>query len=166
MDKQYFVADKPGERADQFLARTQPAYSRSFWRQRCLDGHVTRNDSAIKPSTTLNEGDRLVVLLPNAPNFQAQTVPILYEDADVLVLDKPAGLLTHAKGALTEEFSIAEFIRPLTSDGAGTNRPGIVHRLDRGTSGVIITAKNPEAKRWLQKQFSLRKVKKNVYRAC
>jgi 23S rRNA pseudouridine1911/1915/1917 synthase len=86
--------------------------------------------------------------------------PVLYEDDDVIVINKPLGVLTHAKGALSDEFSVAEFMRTRTTDGADGNRPGIVHRLDRATSGVMIAAKTPEAKRFLQKQFQDRKAKK------
>jgi 23S rRNA pseudouridine1911/1915/1917 synthase len=84
---------------------------------------------------------------------------ILYEDADCIVLNKPAGVLTHSKGAFNPEATVASFIRKRIKDFPG-ERAGIVHRLDRPTSGVIICAKTPAALSWLQKQFSQRKVKK------
>jgi len=78
-----------------------------------------------------------------------------------VVIDKPSGILTHAKGALNTEATVASFIKNKISDEQlGGNRAGIVHRLDRQTSGLIITAKNKAALNWLQKQFSNRKVKK------
>src|SRR5262249_28394801 len=89
------------------------------------------------------------------------SLPIIYEDNDVIVIDKPAGILTHAKGALNTEATVASFIESkLAEDLPKNNRAGIVHRLDRATSGVIITAKHDKALKWLQKQFSTRKTKK------
>jgi len=149
-----------GERLDSFLAAQSPQNSRSFWQKLAENGAVTINGNVVKSSRKVNVGETITVVMPKKPNFAAQTLPILYEDDDVIVLNKPAGMLTHAKGAQSDEFSVGEFMRTRTTDGADTNRPGIVHRLDRATSGVIIAAKNPEAKKWLQKQFSQRKVKK------
>ena len=157
---QQLTVETGGQRCDAFLAAQLPDHSRAFWQKRCETGDVLVNGQVAKASTRLEVGDQLTVHLPEQPDFKAQTIPILYEDPDVLVLNKPAGLLTHAKGAALEEFSVAEFARPRTTDASESNRPGIVHRLDRGTSGVIIVAKHPAAKQWLQRQFSQRKVKK------
>jgi 23S rRNA pseudouridine1911/1915/1917 synthase len=92
----------------------------------------------------------------------------LYEDDDCVVINKPVGALTHSKGAFNPEATVASWLRKriasgaweATTDGAGNARAGIVHRLDRATSGVMICAKTPEALSKLQKQFSLRKAKK------
>lgn len=159
-DTHHLIADQTGERVDAFLARSLPQYSRSFWQKRCEEGSVVTGDKPLKASSKLTEDQEITINLPKAPDFTGQTVPVLYEDDDVIVLNKPAGMLTHAKGALNDEFTIGEYMRTRTTDAPETNRPGIVHRLDRGTSGIIITAKNNEAKRWLQKQFSTRNVKK------
>lgn len=158
--KQTFTVTEGGERVDAFLGRVAPEHSRSFWQKLVERGGVFINNSPVKPSHKLAVGERVDADLPETPDFTSQTLPVIYEDDDVIVINKPTGVLTHAKGVQSEEFTVAEFVRPKTTDGVDTNRPGIVHRLDRGTSGVIIAAKNPEAKRWLQKQFSLRKVKK------
>lgn len=155
-----YSADQPNERVDVFLARQNPEYSRSYWQKLCALEMVKVNRQTVKPSHKLAAGDKVTVKLPEAPDFTSQDLPVIYQDADVVVLNKPAGILTHAKGAHSEEFSVGEFMRSRTTDGPTGNRPGIVHRLDRSTSGVIIAAKSPEAKRWLQKQFSTRKVKK------
>ena len=154
------IVDTAGERLDVFLARTQPGYSRSFWQHLCEQGQVTLNGTTTKTSTKLKQGDTVEVTLPAVADFSNHTLPVLYEDNDVLVLNKPAGILTHAKGALNHEFSVAEFMRSRSTDQPTGNRPGIVHRLDRGTSGVIIAAKTTAAKHWLQKQFATRKAKK------
>lgn len=155
-----YAADQSGERIDAFLARVLPAYSRSFWQKRLAADDIRVNGHVVKSSYRLQLGELVAVTLPDAPDFSHHSLPILFEDNDVLVINKPAGMLTHAKGAVSPEFTVASFVTPRTTDGLETNRPGIVHRLDRGTSGVLVAAKHPEAKRWLQKQFSTRKVKK------
>lgn len=160
MSELRFIAETEGQRVDAFLAVAAPEYSRSFWQKRCEDGVVLVNNKNVKASYKLQPDDVVQATLPEAPDFAQQELPVIYEDDDVIVMNKPAGVLTHAKGAESQEFTVAEFVRPKTTDGPGTNRPGIVHRLDRGTSGIIIAAKNTEAKRWLQGQFSKRNVKK------
>ena len=90
-------------------------------------------------------------------------LPIVYEDDDCVVINKPTGLLAHSKGAFNPEATVASWLRSHVQ-GLEGERAGIVHRLDRATSGVMIMAKTPEALSWLQKQFSQRKVKK-VYTA-
>ena len=89
-------------------------------------------------------------------------MPIIFEDANCLVINKPVGVLSHSKGAYNPEATVATFIEPKLSGMIG-DRAGIVHRLDRATSGVMICAKTPEALSYLQKQFSQRKVKKTYY---
>ena len=160
MTKPLVLTVDRAERLDVFLAQSMPELSRSYLQKLCKDGEVTVNGVMIdKPSHTLEVGAMVSLTLPvHAP--QTGDLPVVYQDSDVIVIDKPAGVLTHAKGAMSSEFTVADFVRPVTTDGVGTNRPGIVHRLDRGTSGVIIAARTPEAKRWLQKQFATRKVKK------
>lgn len=160
MAAQYFTADQAGERVDAFLARVAPEYSRSYWQKQCEAEKISIANTPVKANRKLSEGETIVAQTVEPRDFSHETLPVLYEDNDVIVLNKPTGILTHAKGVQSEEFSVAEFVRPRTTDGVGTNRPGIVHRLDRATSGVIIAAKNTEAKRWLQGQFSKRNVKK------
>jgi 23S rRNA pseudouridine1911/1915/1917 synthase len=109
---------------------------------------------------TLGEDDEVTVDIPAARDYRGDTLPVIYDDDNVTVINKPAGVLTHSKGAVNEEFTVAEFIRPNTTDGSEGNRPGIVHRLDRDTSGIIIVAKNAETKGMLQKQFQDRRAKK------
>ena len=90
----------------------------------------------------------------------SKELPILFLDDNVIVVNKPAGVLTHSKGALNDEFTLADFFRRYTSHALDTNRPGIVHRLDRDTSGVIIGARNDETATLLKKQFADRTTKK------
>lgn len=146
------------------MAQYWPEYSRSVWQKYIELGYVKVN-GAVETSVKkmLFEDDEVTYDLPPAPDHSKQTLPIIYQDDNVVVIDKPAGILTHSKGALNDEFTVAEFLRPLTSYHSDTNRPGIIHRLDRDTSGVIIGALNDETASLLQRQFSDRKVKKTYY---
>lgn len=148
-------------RLDVYLATYWPEYSRSQWQKFCKDGHVSVNgEVVIDPAYSLGEDDEVQTTPPAVEDHSEKTLPVVYEDDNVIVINKPAGILTHAKGAPLNEFTVAEFMRFRTSDKPESNRPGIVHRLDRDTSGIIICAKNPEAHSHLQRQFSDRKVKK------
>lgn len=150
-------------RLDKYCAQYWPEYSRSQWQKYIESGYVTvGGEVETSPKRLLGEDDAVKVDLPIAPSFD-QTLEVIYQDDNVIVINKPSGILTHAKGNNSDEFSVAEFIRPLTTDAASSNRPGIVHRLDRGTSGVLIAARNSDAKRLLQKQFQDRKAKKTYY---
>lgn len=148
-------------RLDVYMAQFWPEYSRSQWQKFIEKGYVLVDGSVITSSRhTLGE-DSIVThnTLPVA-SFDEDTLPVVYEDDHVIVINKPPGVLTHAKGALTEEFSVAEFMRGRMNEPDATNRPGIVHRLDRATSGIIICAKDARTKRLLQKQFQDRKAHK------
>jgi len=148
-------------RLDVYCAQFWPEQSRSTWQKLIKQGNVKVNGETIdSPKFELGEDDYVQVSRPKEPDFSANTLPVLYEDDNVIVVDKPVGILAHAKGALTDEFSVAEFFRPQTTFGSDTNRPGIVHRLDRDTSGVMIGAKNADAAKLLARQFQDRKAKK------
>lgn len=148
-------------RLDAYMAQYWPEYSRSVWQKYIAKGLVMVNGVVVtSASHKLGEDDEVTVEELPVASFHDDTLPVVYEDDHVVVINKPAGVLTHAKGALTEEFSVAEFMRPKMSESDETNRPGIVHRLDRATSGVIICAKDNETKRLLQKQFQDRKAHK------
>lgn len=148
-------------RLDVYLAEYWPERSRAQWQKLCKQGFVTINGETVtSPKFELGEDDAVAVDPPKDPDFSDETLPVIFEDENVTVINKPAGILTHAKGAPLEEFTVAEFMRGRTSDKPEGNRPGIVHRLDRDTSGVIICARNPETQSFLQRQFSERKVKK------
>jgi 23S rRNA pseudouridine1911/1915/1917 synthase len=98
--------------------------------------------------------------MPEQTDHSHETIPIIYLDKEVIVIDKPAGILTHAKGAVSDEFTVADFFRRYTTVGLDTNRPGIIHRLDRDTSGILIGARTDGAAKLLAKQFADRKTKK------
>ena len=134
--------------------------SRNLWQKYIKAGYVSVNNKvATTPKFEVDETDEIALNLPEKEQADVD-LPILYEDDDVIVVNKPSGLLTHAKGGLSDESTVAEIIRPKTSFATDTDRPGIVHRLDRDTSGLLIIAKNPESAAHLQRQFAERTAKK------
>lgn len=152
--------DSPRVRLDHWLANKYPGLSRAFLQKLCNEDKVLVNGAAQKSGFKLRAGDELEVLfdfesMETIPDID---LPILYEDDNVLVIDKPAGVISHARGKFWNEPSVASFIRQIT--GQDGERAGIVHRLDRVTSGVMICAKNNDTLAFLQKQFSQRNVKK------
>jgi 23S rRNA pseudouridine1911/1915/1917 synthase len=151
-----------GQRVDIFVAEKHPQYARSSLKGLFANQQVLVNDKTAKAGYKLRAGDRVVV---DTALISAETKPIklsvIYEDSNVVVINKPAGILTHAKGALNLEPTIASFLSgKITDKQMSGNRAGIVHRLDRLTSGVVIGAKTHVSLKWLQSQFSKRKVKK------
>ena len=155
-----------GERLDTFLAALLPDRSRSHVQRLIKDGHVSAPVGALRPSTHVRTGQRFTIALPPpvAGVAVAEDLPlaILYEDADVVVLDKPAGMVVHPaaghdSGTLVN--ALLHHVDDLSGVG-GELRPGIVHRLDRGTSGVMVVAKNDVAHRELARQFHDREVEK------
>jgi len=156
-----FEATSSKKRLDTTLAERFSDTSRSTWQKHIKAGRVAVNGVVQEsPKFDVTDADAISVELPDAANYSEHTLPILYIDDNVIVINKPIGVLTHAKGALNDEFTVGEFFRNYSTYGADTNRPGIVHRLDRDTSGVMIGARNPETATMLQKQFADRKTKK------
>lgn len=153
------ISDK--KRLDVELAERYPETSRSTWQKHIKLGRVKVNgETKLSPKFEVTENDHIAVDVPTLKSFDGDTLPIIYIDDNVVVIDKPAGILTHAKGVLNEEFTVAEFFRRYSSYNIDSNRPGVVHRLDRDTSGVMIGARNEETAQLLQKQFADRKAKK------
>ena len=150
------------QRLDVLLAERHPETSRSTWQKHIKAGHIAVNGTPAKNAKQeVTDADSIAINIPDSTDFSAHELPIIYLDDNVIVINKPAGILTHTKGALNDEFTVADFFRRYTSVGLDTNRPGIVHRLDRDTSGVIIGARTPEAFDLLKKQFADRKAKKD-----
>lgn len=148
-------------RLDQYVAQFWPEYSRSVWQKYIASGYVQVNGvMEISSKYQLGEDDEVTIHIPEDPDYSKHTLPIIYEDDHVIVINKPAGVLTHAKGEVSEEFTVADFVRPRMTEPESTNRPGIVHRLDRDTSGIIICTKDAATKTLVQKQFQDRKAHK------
>lgn len=148
-------------RLDAYLAQYWPETSRSTWAKYVKAGYVSVND-VVETSTKrlLTEDDEVTHQVPEATNMDEKTLPIVYQDENVIVINKPIGVLSHSKGALNDEFTVADFFKRFSSYNSETNRPGIVHRLDRDTSGIMIGALNDETATLLQRQFAQRKTKK------
>ncbi len=147
-----------GGRLDAVLARHLDGNSRNYWSKVITGGQVRVNGKSPKTSYKVKLGDIVKIDLPDE-KIEPIDLPIIFEDASVVVVDKPEGMLSHSKGAFNPEFTVADFMKG-KYEGEQTQRSGIVHRLDRTTSGVMICAKNEEAMTFLQKQFSTRRVKK------
>jgi len=167
MDKVYnFIADKPGVRLDKYVCDKLSELSRARIQRLIAEGHVTVNDQVVKAGLKLNAGDRLKVVLPPAPPspLTPEAIPlnIIYEDEDLLVVDKPAGLTVHpAPGHPAHTLVNAILSRfPHLAALSDSLRPGIVHRLDRDTSGVMVVAKNSLAQAKLMEQFKAHSVAK------
>lgn len=160
-DVYVFAAISDKKRLDIELVERYPDTSRSTWQKHVRAGHVKVNGATQEsPKFEVTENDVIAIDVPAPSDFSDQTLPIVYIDDNVIVIDKPVGILTHSKGALNDEFTVAEFFRRYTTVGLDTNRPGIVHRLDRDTSGIMIGARNEDTATMLQKQFADRKTKK------
>jgi 23S rRNA pseudouridine1911/1915/1917 synthase len=150
------------ERLDQRVVSQFPELSRMYATKLVNEGKVSVNGVVItKGGHKLWETDKVVVDFDPAELEAIPDIdlPVLYEDNDCVVINKPLGLLTHSKGAFNPEATVATWLRSRLK-GMDGDRGGIVHRLDRATSGVMICAKTPEALSALQKQFSQRKTKK------
>lgn len=156
---------KQNKRLDVYVVEHHPSISRAFAAKLVEQGKVLVNDQPSKPGHKLKDSDNITI--DYIPEEDAKVpkidLPILYEDDDCIVINKPVGILTHSKGAFNPEATVSTFVRDRIKGLAG-ERAGIVHRLDRATSGVIICAKHPEALSFLQKQFAQRKAKK-IYEA-
>ena len=155
------IGDESKSRVDSFIARFVPEINRSSATKLCEEGRVYVAGKPTKASYKVKVSDKVEVdYKPQDTKLPDIDIDILYEDDDCIVISKPAGVLSHSKGAFNPESTVASFIADKLSGFEGSERDGIVHRLDRLTSGVMICAKNPKAQKWLQKQFSQRKVKK------
>jgi 23S rRNA pseudouridine1911/1915/1917 synthase len=155
------------ERLDQYVVRLQPSLSRGFAVRLIQDGDVLVNGQPqLKAGYKVHPSDQITIGFDEAKavTFPDIDLPIIYEDDDCVVINKPVGLLTHSKGAFNPEATVSTWLRG-RMQAPKSERAGIVHRLDRATSGVMICAKTPQALSWLQKQFSQRKVQKSYVAA-
>ena len=158
--------ESDGQRLDRFLVSVLGDHSRSQIQKLIADGHVRVGARGARPNLAVRAGDRIVVDLPAAApsTVEAEEVPleILHQDADLVVVNKPPGMVVHpgaghASGTLVN--ALLHHVSDLSGIG-GELRPGIVHRLDRGTSGVMVVAKNDAAHQELSRQFHDREVEK------
>lgn len=152
-------------RVDKYLAMKLPQYSRAALHKLFQHGLVKSGDRLLKPGEKIRPGSSFTAQIsPLEEVPDTIDMPIIYEDENVIVVDKPTGVISHSRGRYWQEPSVASFIRHRVQNPEG-ERAGIVHRLDRATSGVMICSKNHDTMRYLQKQFHDRKVSKTYVAA-
>lgn len=159
-------------RADRFLANAWPDLSRSRLQQLIKDGSITLNGQPMRASERIQAGDELVARIPPPVPLQellpcAMQLDILWEDSFLLVINKPPGLVVHPGAGTGEDtlvHGLMHYCKDLSGIG-GIERPGIVHRLDKETSGCLVVAKNDTAHQSLAAQFAGREVDK-IYLAA
>lgn len=164
------ILDAPGERVDKALADALPELSRAQCQRLLKEGRVFIDSRPVKGSKRLEGGEQVVIDLPKVESseIEPQAIPldIIFEDEDLILINKPAGTVVHPSaghesGTLVN--AVLAYCPDLPGVG-GEKRPGVVHRLDKNTSGLILFAKNDHALRYLQRQFKDRTVVK-VYQA-
>jgi 23S rRNA pseudouridine1911/1915/1917 synthase len=166
-DRRKFFTEQPNQRLDKFLVTCLPDFSRSRLQSLIQNGFVWVDGKVVtKAGTGLNTGQNVEIIIP-APvpvDLQPEEIPldIIFENDDLLIINKPAGMVVHpAAGHSTGTMVHAVLAHVKNLEGiGGEQRPGVVHRLDKDTSGLIVIAKNDRTLHWLQEQFKSRRVKK------
>lgn len=163
-------AEAEDQRLDLFLVERANTASRSAIQRAINSGDITVNARLVKPSHRLSAGELIAGTVPQAPPIEAvpEAIPlnIVYEDDAVIVINKPAGMVTHPGAGITSGTLANALVYHLQQQAAalprrgGSSRPGIVHRLDVGTSGLIVVAKTDQAHLHLAEQFEARTVNK------
>ena len=161
------MLDRPGERLDKALADSVPQLSRAQCQRLIGDGQVTISGKRVKASQVLRGGETVRIAIPDPRETdltaEATALDIRYEDSDLIVVNKPAGMVVHPsvgheRGTLVN--AILAYCPEVINVG-GEVRPGVIHRLDKDTSGLIAIAKNDHALRHMQEQFKQRRVMKS-----
>lgn len=161
------VVGTSGERLDRWLASQLPDHSRAEVQRWIGEGRITIGGKPRKASYRVVAGDSVVVHVPAPADYDVEPEPIplaiIYEDGDLLVIDKPAGMVVHPAAGHWHGTLVNAVLHhcPDLEGVGGVHRPGIVHRLDKDTSGLILVAKNDRAHRDLQSQFKGREVEKS-----
>ena len=154
-------------RVDKYLHGRFCNYSRVIMQSMIKAGSVKVNGKVVKPSFNLSPGDQIELILPELPSREilADDIPldIIFEDGDIIILNKPANMITHPARGNTHGTLVNALVHyaDKLSSGLGEFRPGIIHRLDKNTTGVMIIAKNDAAQLKIAKQFQSRQVKKS-----
>lgn len=159
------IADESGTRLDRYVSERNPELSRTRVQKLIEEGNVTVNCWVVKPSYKVQSGDKIEIRIPPPiPNtITPEQIPlkIVYEDSDLIVIDKPAGLTVHpAPGHYTHTLVHALLAYAPDIATGDNQRPGIVHRLDKDTSGLIVVARNPVSHMKLADQFKKREITK------
>jgi 23S rRNA pseudouridine1911/1915/1917 synthase len=158
------LSDEAGERLDRVLAARFPDLSRAQLQRLIRSGAITVNDMPVRPAYRLSPGDRITGTFPEEETVRPEDIPldIVYEDEYLLVVNKPAGMVVHPAAGVVQGTLVNALLAhcPQVADVGGAERAGIVHRLDRETSGLIVVAKDPDTHAALQRQFQRRLVRK------
>src|SRR5437868_13038126 len=165
--REFTVTSMEGRlRLDRFLVRRAPEFSRARIQSFIRNGLVKLNEAAPRPSDTVRLGDRIMLIEPPVVSLDLQAeaiaLSVLFEDSDLIVINKPAGMSVHpgaGRNSGTLVNALLAHCRNLSGIG-GKRRPGIVHRLEKGTSGCLLVAKNDAAHLDLSHQFAARTVEK------
>jgi len=167
MDKSYsLIADERDVRLDKYACAKHPELSRTQVQRLITGGYITVNGQPAKPGLRLNLGDKIKLTIPPTPpqELKPEAIPlkIIYEDDDLLVVDKPAGLTVHPAPGHPAHTLVNAILAhfPHLADIGDSLRPGVVHRLDKDTSGVMLVAKNSAAQADLARQFKTHSVTK------
>ena len=174
MNKRYFAADEAdaGERVDRWIAGAAEDLSRSVVQRLCDDGAVFADGKAVAKNYRLRGGEELAVEVPDAKPLDVvpQDIPIdiVYEDDDLLVVDKPKGMVVHPApgnpdGTLCN--ALMFHLKDLSGIG-GAMRPGLVHRIDKNTSGLLVIAKNDDAHNFLANELKTHSVARTYCALC
>ena len=162
---EYIISEEDRNlRLDQFLAKTNTDHSRSFFQKLIKNEKVLINDLPAKPSTKIVEGDEIFINIPPPEKWhlEPEEIPlnIIYEDEHVLVVNKPAGMVVHPGAGIWSGTLVNGLLGHCGNLSAisGIIRPGIVHRLDKNTSGLMVVAKNDKSHIFLQNQFKDRTI--------
>ncbi len=166
MDKEYsFVVDSPGVRLDKYVGEKCPELSRTHAQKLIAEGKIRVNERLAKASARLNNNDRVDIIVPPAPptSLSPEAIPlnIVYQDDDLLVIDKPPGLTVYPAPGHPSHTLVNAIIARFPELPGDTLRPGIVHRLDKDTSGLMVVAKNSSAQQDLADQFKAHLVSKS-----
>jgi 23S rRNA pseudouridine1911/1915/1917 synthase len=160
------AADQAGERLDRYLSAVVPGQSRSQIQRLIEQGHVSVAGRQARANLAVRTGDQITIEVPEpspaAPVAENIPLTIAYEDPDLVVVDKPAGMVVHPAAGHDSGTLVNALLHRITdlSGIGGELRPGIVHRLDKGTSGLMVVAKNDRAHEALSRQFAEREVEK------
>ena len=153
-------ASAEGQRIDKYLAVELSDYSRSFLQKQLKEGNVTIGEKAVKSSYQLSEEEEITVLIPDnkEPDIEPENIPlsILYEDEQLLVVDKPKGMVVHPSAGHYSGTLVNALLYHCKGNLSGINgvlRPGIVHRIDKDTTGVLVVCKNDMAHKSLAEQL-------------
>lgn len=154
-----------GSRIDKFLAENQEELTRSYIQKLIQEGKVLANNTLIKANYKVAEGDQIVISLPPPKDLEiaAEDIPldIIYEDEDIVIINKPKGMVVHPAAGHYTGTLVNGLLYHCKADLSGINgvlRPGIVHRIDMNTTGVIVTCKNDKAHHFIAEQLKVHSI--------